>query len=152
MVKECGENMEIELNDEVTIEQPTIMMSAQRLETFGEKGMWFEVGSASRQDMVKSGFYCPSEDKRKNRIVKCTYCRKEFANWTRDDKPEERHLAESSECPFAQFGRDEEELTVREFLELELAVKLAVMDEDKEKLKAAAIESFSDVEKLLNKK
>ncbi|CAB3370103.1 Hypothetical predicted protein [Cloeon dipterum] len=117
----------VETHENQGADEDVIVMYKQRLQTFGDKGLWFEIGPASRENMAKHGFFCQNNENRKNKTVHCAYCHQEFANWARQDDPKVRHLEESPNCPFVKCGKEEGDLTVKEFLEIELAVKISLM-------------------------
>lgn len=67
--------------------------------------------------MAQAGFYrcsnTPGDD-----TVECFVCFVSLDGWEQGDKPFEEHLNHSSECPFAQGQQVQDELTLREWINI----------------------------------
>lgn len=88
----------------------------ERLETF--KNNWkFKTGKCSAVNMAKAGWYreeCWTDD-----TVRCFVCFKELDGWSKDDDPWEEHQKHSSNCYFVKLKKEENELSVQEFIQLQ---------------------------------
>ncbi|ESO89215.1 hypothetical protein LOTGIDRAFT_229109 [Lottia gigantea] len=71
------------------------------------------------QKLAEAGFYhCPTDQEPD--AVCCFMCFKELDGWEPTDDPWEEHKRHSPQCPFLKLDKPMEELTVEQFMKLEV--------------------------------
>ncbi|XP_050392846.1 baculoviral IAP repeat-containing protein 5 [Patella vulgata] len=71
------------------------------------------------QRLAEAGFYhCPTDQEPD--AVCCFLCFKELDGWEPTDDPWEEHVKHSPNCPFLKINKPIEELTVEQFIKLEI--------------------------------
>ncbi|EFX87271.1 hypothetical protein DAPPUDRAFT_307098 [Daphnia pulex] len=95
-----------------------------RLSTFfkngqGLSGRWpfLEDCNCTPEKMATAGFFwCGSESQPD--LVRCFVCLKDFEGWEPNDIPKDEHKRLSPQCPYVKLGKEQENCTVEEVMEL----------------------------------
>ncbi|CAG04432.1 unnamed protein product, partial [Tetraodon nigroviridis] len=89
-----------------------------RLKTF--EGWPFEEDClCTPENMAKAGFvHTPSENSPDTAM--CFFCLKELEGWEPDDEPKKEHKSHSPSCHFIALKKKVEELSVEEFVKLQM--------------------------------
>ncbi|XP_075706236.1 baculoviral IAP repeat-containing protein 5.1-like [Rhinoderma darwinii] len=90
----------------------------QRLSTFTD-WPFTENCKCTPENMAKAGFvHCPTENEPD--VACCFFCLKELEGWEPDDEPLAEHAKRSATCGFLSLNKNIDELTMEEFLRLEV--------------------------------
>ncbi|XP_046647255.1 baculoviral IAP repeat-containing protein 5-like [Daphnia pulicaria] len=90
-----------------------------RLSTFLKNRQWpfLEDCNCTPEKMATAGFYwCGSESQPD--LVRCFVCLKDFEGWEPNDIPKDEHKRLSPQCPYVKLGKEPENCTVKEVMEL----------------------------------
>nr|Q804H7.2 RecName: Full=Baculoviral IAP repeat-containing protein 5.2-B; AltName: Full=Survivin in Xenopus; Short=SIX; AltName: Full=Survivin2-B; Short=XSurvivin2B [Xenopus laevis]AAI69762.1 SIX [Xenopus laevis]AAI69764.1 SIX [Xenopus laevis] len=91
---------------------------ATRLRTFSN-WPFTEDCACTPERMAEAGFvHCPTDNSPD--VVKCFFCLKELEGWQPEDDPMDEHKKHSPSCLFIALKKKAEELTLSEFLKLDL--------------------------------
>ncbi|XP_077359324.1 baculoviral IAP repeat-containing protein 5.2-like [Festucalex cinctus] len=89
-----------------------------RLKTF--KGWPFDEDcKCTPENMAKAGFIHTPSDNSPD-VAMCVFCLKELEGWEPDDDPAKEHKSHSPSCHFISLKKRVEDLTVEEFIKLQL--------------------------------
>ncbi|CAG2179454.1 unnamed protein product [Oppiella nova] len=89
-----------------------MVTEANRLTTY--KGWPITAGNCTKEKMSSCGFYQCNDDSGDD-CVRCFCCFKELDGWQESDDPWDEHKRNNN-CYFANLGKPEATLTVREWL------------------------------------
>ncbi|XP_044144212.1 baculoviral IAP repeat-containing protein 5 [Bufo gargarizans] len=90
----------------------------KRLSTFTD-WPFSENCKCTPENMAKAGFvHCPTENEPD--VACCFFCLKELEGWEPDDDPLTEHSKRSNTCGFLSLNKNTDELTMEEFLRLEV--------------------------------
>lgn len=87
----------------------------ERLETFDSRWPHSDNSLCSKENMAKAGFYYTKTSD----IVKCFCCHLKLNDWDpENDNPQVKHEELSKNCIFAQFAKEEGQLTIEEWCDV----------------------------------
>ncbi|XP_075449534.1 baculoviral IAP repeat-containing protein 5.1-like [Ascaphus truei] len=90
-----------------------------RLQTFAD-WPFTENCKCTPENMAKAGFvHCPSENEPD--VACCFFCLKELEGWEPEDDPWSEHSKRSATCGFLTLAKSIDDLSMEEYLRLELA-------------------------------
>ncbi|XP_073417533.1 baculoviral IAP repeat-containing protein 5.1-like isoform X3 [Dendrobates tinctorius] len=90
----------------------------KRLSTFTD-WPFTENCKCTPENMAKAGFvHCPTENEPD--VACCFFCLKELEGWEPDDDPMTEHSKRSVTCGFLSLTKNTDDLTMEEFLRLEV--------------------------------
>ncbi|XP_054168423.1 baculoviral IAP repeat-containing protein 5-like [Oppia nitens] len=124
-------------NDVIDGKDKDMILEVNRLKSF--KSWPFRSGNCTKYTVSVSGFYHCNIDGEVDG-VRCFCCFKELDGWDTTDNPQIEHKRNNN-CYFANLGKPESQLTVKEFLK--------VMEEREVNLMNLRIETMNEMEKLV---
>ncbi|KAG8451707.1 hypothetical protein GDO86_003773 [Hymenochirus boettgeri] len=99
-------------------EQWRLYYMSERIKTFSN-WPFTEDCACTPEKMAEAGFiHCPSENSPD--VVRCFFCLKELEGWQPEDDPMDEHRQHSPSCLFIALKKKAEQLTLSEFLKLDL--------------------------------
>ncbi|XP_014666492.1 PREDICTED: baculoviral IAP repeat-containing protein 5.2-like [Priapulus caudatus] len=140
------------MNDMEIKDEFDMNIEARRLETFTD-WPFNEDCQCTPAKLAEAGFYhCPSDQEPD--LVRCYVCHKELDGWAPEDEPWSEHVSHSKACPFVLLKKNENRMTMEEFLKLETERQCWKLNKEVksriEEYKMQAKDVREEMEKLVN--
>ncbi|CAG0889601.1 unnamed protein product [Darwinula stevensoni] len=100
-----------------------------RLKTFGEFKLWPKSKVPSPKKLAEAGLFCCGNEEEPD-LTACYVCLKMLAGWEKNDDPWLEH-GRNTNCLFIQKGKKEADMTLGDFMELDFAAAVNLVDDSK---------------------